>query len=67
MRASGPSCWGSTVTSNSARQNGAYGLDLAAGLGSGYSGNTIDGNTTGTVTGGVEMGTNVCDANTTCP
>ena len=53
------------IQSNSLTNNSGYGLNLRAE--SGYADNVISGNSTGTVLGGVEMGTNVCDGNTTCP
>ena len=51
---------GNTVADNS-------GLGLVLGANQGYANNVINGNTMGTVAGGVQMGTNVCDGNTTCP
>ena len=56
---------GSNVSGNTVRDNGGYGLSLGA-L-SGYRENVISGNTTGTVTGGVNAGGNVCDGSLTCP
>jgi hypothetical protein len=56
---------GSTVIGNRASFNTGFGLNL--GSGSGYADNSIYNNTAGTVFSGVEMGTNVCDGNTTCP
>ena len=32
-----------------------------------YRENVIDNNTGGTVSGGVDLGANMCDGNTTCP
>ena len=45
--------------------NGGIGLSLSAD--SVYSQNVINSNAGGTVLNGVQMGTNVCDGNTTCP
>jgi hypothetical protein len=47
------------------RANGGFGLNLNASAG--YRGNVITSNTTGTVTGGVDMGSNSCNGATTCP
>ena len=57
---------GSTVTGNTARNNTGYGLYLLGSY-SGYANNVLTGNTLGTVSGGIQMGTNVCGADTTCP
>ncbi len=59
---SGPA---SSVRANTVRDNTGVGLRLGAATG--YSQNVIDSNTAGTVVGGVQMGTNVCDGTTTCP
>jgi hypothetical protein len=56
---------GSTVLGNTVRANGGFGLNLNASAG--YRGNVITSNTTGTVTGGVDMGSNSCNGATTCP
>ena len=45
--------------------NGGAGIQLIGG--SGYTDNVVNNNTGGTIVGGVEMGTNVCDTDTTCP
>jgi hypothetical protein len=55
----------SAVEGNSVYDNTGVGHVLGAG--SGYVGNVIDSNRGGTVSGGIQMGTNVCDGNTTCP
>jgi len=55
----------SAVEGNSVAGNSGVGLVLGAN--SGYAQNVIDSNAGGTVSGGIEMGTNVCDGNTTCP
>jgi hypothetical protein len=55
----------STVIGNGASFNTGYGLRL--GSGTGYTDNSMNGNTEGAVFSGVEMGTNVCSGNTTCP
>lgn len=55
---------GTTVIGNTVHGNNGVGLTLGAG--SGYGDNVIN-NNTGTVSGGVQMGVNVCDGNTTCP
>ena len=47
--------------------NGNRGIHFGTSSGGGYAQNIIAGNTIGTVSGGVEMGTNLCDGNTTCP
>jgi hypothetical protein len=54
----------SVVTNNVVRNGTGVGLSLDATTG--YSQNVVDSNG-GTVVGGVQMGTNVCDGNTTCP
>ncbi len=58
-----------TMIGNTAVGNGSYGLDLTSG--GGYVNNVLAGNNGGSanpqVSGGFEMGTNVCGANTTCP
>lgn len=57
----------STVTGNTLEGNGTYGL-VSLGVGVGYGGNVINGNTSGTVFGNAtQIGANVCDGNTTCP
>jgi hypothetical protein len=53
-----------TVRGDTITNNGDFGLFLSSG---GYTDNVIIGNLGGTVSGGVEMGTNVCDGTTTCP
>lgn len=53
------------VRSNSSTNNLGRGLYLRPE--SGYADNVISGNSIGTVLGGVEMGTNLCNGNTTCP
>lgn len=57
---------GSTVTNNAAHDNNGYGLNLSAGAG--YSDNVLTENNAGQVTAaGVQIGTNLCGTNTTCP
>ena len=58
---------GSLVSQNSATRNANVGLRL--GNGAGYGDNVLDDNNGGgnQVQGGDEMGTNVCQGNTTCP
>ena len=60
---------GSVIRSNTARANGGFGLQLAADAG--YAGNVLTENNGGSanaqVSGGVEIGTNLCGTNTTCP
>lgn len=60
---------GSTVLDNVATQNGAFGLNL--GSTAGYGGNVLTfnngGNLSPQVSGGLELGDNVCGTNTTCP
>jgi hypothetical protein len=51
---------GNTVAGNTDR-------GLTLGLGTGYGSNVVNDNTGGTVSGGVEIGTNVCDGTTVCP
>jgi parallel beta-helix repeat protein len=54
-----------TVTSNTATSNGGFGLNMGGG---GYVGNVMSFNTSGSVNGfGVEIGTNFCGTDTTCP
>jgi hypothetical protein len=54
-----------TVLGNNVGNNGNFGLVL--GSNSGYANNVITVNTGGTVSGGVEIGGNVCDTNAICP
>jgi parallel beta-helix repeat protein len=56
---------GSSVTGNTASLNGGSGLNL--GNNTGYTNNVITGNSGGTVIGGIQMGTNLCNTSTTCP
>ncbi len=56
---------GSTVIGNRASFNTGAGIQLIGG--SGYTDNVVTKNTGGTIVGGVEMGTNVCNTDTTCP
>jgi len=55
---------GSTVTNNSATSNNGPGLQL--GNSAGYGGNVVFTNI-GTVSGGVQIGTNLCNGSTVCP
>lgn len=55
---------GSTVIGNSVRDNTTTGLTL--GTGTGYANNVVTGNLT-QVSGGIQIGTNVCDTDTICP
>lgn len=54
-----------TVLDNVSSSNGGYGLDLRSSTA--YARNVVNGNTTGTVDGGTQVGQNICDFNTTCP
>lgn len=56
---------GSTVQRNAVRANTLHGLALASDAS--YRGNTITGNTAGTVSGGVNMLANSCNGAATCP
>lgn len=60
---------GSIVSGNTVGRNGGFGLNL--GLNSGYSNNTIiennGGNANPQVSGGIEIGTNICGTNIVCP
>ena len=47
------------------RNNGGAGL--AVGSLSGYANNVLSGNAGGTVSGGTEIGTNLCNGSTICP
>jgi hypothetical protein len=64
IRCSNGAC---SVVGNTAFGNDLYGLNLAADTG--YTNNVISTTnaTQGTVSGGVEIGTNLCDGSTTCP
>ena len=53
-----------TILNNTVARNTGTGLNL--GSDGGYGNNVINGNS-GTVTGGVQIGTNLCDGATTCP
>lgn len=60
------------VSKNNSSQNGEWGLLLLAsqveqGLRSGYRENVFSGNSIGTVSGGVNMGSNLCDGSVACP
>jgi hypothetical protein len=55
----------SVILDNAVRSNTGYGLDL--GPTTGYARNSINDNTGGTVDDGIQVGTNICDGNTTCP
>lgn len=55
----------SSVRENMVSDNSGVGLRLSAGTG--YSQNVVDSNTGGTVISGIQIGTNLCDGNTTCP
>jgi hypothetical protein len=54
----------SRVVGNTVSNNTGAGMSL--GTGTGYGGNVVN-NNGGTVSGGVEMGANICDGTTTCP
>jgi hypothetical protein len=58
---------GATLIGNAARNNGEYGIVTSAAVG--YGQNVLTGNTLGTISEAtaVEIGTNLCDTNTTCP
>ncbi len=55
----------SLVTGNRVTSNTLNGLN--AGTTTAYGGNVFTGNSAGDVSGGIEIGTNVCGTNTTCP
>lgn len=57
---------GTTVQRNTLTSNATYGLNLGLALGATYRENTISGNGA-TVSGGIDMGANSCNATTTCP
>ncbi|MEM9597407.1 MAG: right-handed parallel beta-helix repeat-containing protein [Acidobacteriota bacterium] len=56
---------GSLVRDNAVRDNALFGLNLGAN--SGYGDNVLTNNGSGSVSGGLRIGTNVCGTNTTCP
>jgi hypothetical protein len=56
---------GSLVIDNVVRRNDGFGLDGAASTA--YSGNALTGNVSGEVSGGIQIGTNLCGTDTTCP
>ena len=63
---------GSLVISNSVKSNGSFGLSFSNALGfTGYQGNALidnnGGNANPQVSGGIELGTNLCGTNTSCP
>lgn len=63
----GLECFGvSTVIGNTAGFNGGFGLNFGGSNG-GYANNVIRLNSFGTVSGGTDMGHNVCELSTTCP
>lgn len=53
------------MTGNQVSGNTGFGLNLFSGTA--YSNNLVEGNSGGTVSGGVQSGVNVCNGNTTCP
>jgi len=59
------------ISGNMSAVNGGWGLwlynDATDSYRDVYRDNVITSNTSGTVTGGVDAGGNVCDGNTTCP
>lgn len=55
------------VIGNTTVGNGNRGISFGTSSGGGYAQNIIADNAIGTVNGGVEMGTKLCDGNTTCP
>ena len=60
------------ILGNVSYNNEGFGISVVVGvfldpLPTGYGQNAIFSNTLGTVQGGVEIGTNVCNGNTTCP
>jgi len=57
---------GDLVERNRITGNTGVGLVLNSSE-AGYRGNVVSGNTAGTVSGGVDMGGNVCDGSATCP
>ena len=54
-----------TVLGNKVQSSGGFGLAL--GTHSGYANNVLFANSGGTVSGGIQLGTNMCGSNTTCP
>jgi hypothetical protein len=56
---------GATVLDNTIVSNGGVGLQL--GLSAGYARNVLRNNTGGQVSGGIQIGTNLCGGDTTCP
>ena len=56
---------GTLLQGNAARNNDLFGLSLATN--SAYVGNVMTGNNSGSVSSGVQIGTNFCGANTVCP
>jgi len=56
---------GSLVSGSGVRNNDGFGLRLASE--SGYRENVVSGNSGGSVTGGVDLGANLCNGLTTCP
>ncbi len=57
---------GSTVSGNTVSRNTGFGLRFLDATAA-YRGNTIDGNTAGTVSLGINAGGNVCNGSLTCP
>jgi len=63
----GANMLGAVIVGNSVRSNAGGGLVLATGAGAdGYSGNVLTGNSVAQITGGVSMGTNLCNG-APCP
>lgn len=57
---------GSVVLENSSTTNGSWGI-WSAQIGFGYGNNVLKSNGSGTVSNGVEIGSNLCDGSTSCP
>ena len=56
---------GSLVQGNVVRGNGGFGIDLTS-TSAGYRANVVEGNASGTVDGGTNMGGNVCNGSLSC-
>ncbi|MEM9558109.1 MAG: hypothetical protein AAGC60_27880 [Acidobacteriota bacterium] len=56
---------GSLLQNNTSRDNTLRGMNM--GSDSGYIGNVLTDNGTGSVSGGIQIGTNLCNTNTVCP
>jgi len=58
---------GSSIRDNTMRSNGGYGLNITGSTENGYGENVFSGNVLGHVTGGTQLGQNLCGGTLVCP